>query len=326
MLFLHFNYDELSMQIHRDLLSFSVRSPVVTIGIFDGVHAGHEFIIGKLKDAASEKKSDSVILTLWPHPRMVLNKQPGDFKLLNSLDEKIMLLEDIGIDHLFILDFTKQFSRLSACEFVNRVLVERLGISHLIVGYNHRFGKDREGDISKLQECARRYSFTIEHLPPFTDGGQQISSSMIRDLLAGGKVTRANELLGYEYFISGKVTGGSKLGRTMGFPTANILVGDQNKLIPKDGVYAVKVSIKGQVLKGMMNIGIRPTVSTRKDSKTIEVHIFDFDEDIYQSEIRISFHYRMRDEMKFENTGNLKKQLIRDKETALEHFENKLTL
>jgi len=308
------------MQVHRDLLSFSASSPVVTIGIFDGVHAGHGFIIRKLKDAASEKNGSSVILTLWPHPRMVLNKLPGDIKLLNSLDEKIMLLEDFGIDHLVIIDFTKQFSELSSCDFIKQVLVDRLRISHLIVGYNHRFGKDREGDFSRLEECAGRYSFTIERLPPFTDGGQQISSSLIRDLLTEGQLARANELLGYEYFIKGVVTGGSKLGRTLGFPTANILIDDQNKLIPRDGVYAVYASLNGQVVKGMMNIGIRPTVSSRKDAKTLEVYIFDFNDDIYQSEIRISFHYRMRDEMKFENTGSLKEQLIRDKEMAIGLF------
>lgn len=308
------------MQVHRDLLSFSATSPVVTIGIFDGVHAGHRFIIRKLTDVASEISGSSVILTLWPHPRMVLNKQPGDIRLLNSLDEKIMLLEDFGVDHLVILDFTKQFSELSSCDFIKQVLVDRLRISHLIVGYNHRFGKNREGDFSRLQECAGRYSFTIEQLPPFTDGGQKISSSLIRDLLTEGQVARANQLLGYEYFIRGVVTGGSKLGRTMGFPTANILIEDKNKLIPRDGVYAVYVSVNGQELKGMMNIGIRPTVSPRKDSKTLEVHIFDFNEDIYESEIRIGFHCRMRDEMKFDNTGSLKEQLIRDKEMAIGLF------
>ena len=320
MLLLHFNFDRLSMQVHRDLLSFSAHSPVITIGIFDGVHAGHGFIINRLKNAASENNGSSVILTLWPHPRLVLDRQPGDIKLLNSLDEKIILLKESGIDHLVILEFTEQLSQLSSCDFVKQVLVDQLGISHLIVGFNHRFGKDREGDISKLEECASRYSFTIEHLPPFNDGEQQLSSSLIRDLLSAGKIARANELLDYEYFIRGVVTTGSKLGRTLGFPTANILIGDQNKLIPRDGVYAVHVSFRGKLLKGMMNIGIRPTVSSRKDSKTLEVNIFDFNEDIYQEEISISFLSRMRDEMKFENTGSLKEQLIRDRETALELF------
>jgi len=314
------------MQVHRDLLSFSAHSPVITIGIFDGVHAGHGFIINKLKNAASEKNGSSVILTLWPHPQLVLNRQQGEIKLLNSLEEKILLLEESGIDHLVILEFTKQVSQLSSCDFVKQVLVDQLGIHHLIVGFNHRFGKDREGNISMLEECARRYSFTIEQLPPFKDGPQQVSSSLIRDLLAEGKITRANELLGYEYFISGVVNSGSKLGRTLGFPTANILINDQNKLIPRDGVYAVYASLKGMLMKGMMNIGVRPTVSARKDSKTLEVNIFDFNEDIYQAEISISFLSRMRDEMKFENTDGLKEQLIRDKERALELFRNKLTL
>jgi len=310
------------MQVHRDILTFKPPSPVVTIGIFDGVHTGHGYIIRKLMKAASEKNGSSVILTLWPHPRQVLNSQPGRIKLLNTLDEKITLLEGFGIDHLVILDFTEQFSQLSSCEFVKQVLVDRIGINHLIVGFNHRFGRDREGDLEKLEDCARQYSFSVEKLLPFKDGSQQVSSSLIRDLLGEGDITRANELLGYEYFIKGMVTGGSKMGRQLGFPTANILIEDKNKLIPKDGVYAVYALCRGKTMPAMMNIGIRPTVSTRADLKTLEVHIFDFDEDIYQSDIRIAFIRRMRDEMKFENTLDLREQLNKDKEKAQGLFRN----
>jgi riboflavin kinase/FMN adenylyltransferase len=305
------------MQIHKDPETFSVRDPVVTIGIFDGVHLGHDFIIRSLHDTALKRNGNSVVVTLWPHPRVVLNENGGSFRMLNTLEEKIMLLEQYGLDHLVILKFSKEFSNLSSGDFVRRILVERIKISHLLVGYNHRFGKDREGDYTKLETYAREYSFTIEKLLPYSNGTNMISSSLIRELLLKGDIIRANNLLGYRYFITGRVTGGKKIGRIIGFPTANIHITDDLKLIPCDGVYAVKIYWKGRSMKGMMNIGIKPTVNNNPDHKTLEVHIFDFDDDLYDQIIRVEFAGRLRDEMKFENILALEQQLRRDKANAL---------
>lgn len=305
------------MQIHTDPESFSVRDPVVTIGIFDGVHLGHDFIIRSLRDTALKRNGSSVVITLWPHPREVLNVNGGNFRMLNTLEEKIILLDQYGLDHLVILKFSKEFSRLSSGDFVRQILVERIKISHLLVGYNHRFGKDREGDYSKLEAYAREYSFTIEKLPPYRNDAHKISSSLIRELLLKGDIIRANNLLGYSYFITGRVTGGRKIGRMMGFPTANIRITDDLKLIPCNGVYAVKIYWKDHSMKGMMNIGIKPTVNDNPDHKTMEVHIFDFADDIYDQNIRVEFAGRLRDEMKFEDIIALEQQLKRDKEHAL---------
>jgi riboflavin kinase/FMN adenylyltransferase len=305
------------MKIHTDPESFNARKPVVTIGIFDGVHLGHDYIIRSLHESALQRKGSSVILTLWPHPRAVLDTNLHHFRLLNTLEEKITLLERYSIDHLVILTFTKEFSRLSSCDFVREVLVDRIGISHLLIGYNHRFGKDREGDFSKMEACARKYSFSMEQLPQYGDGSSKISSSVIRELLLGGDISRANKFLGYRYFITGRVTGGRKIGRIIGFPTANIQLDNELKLIPRDGVYAVRFHWNSLSMKGMMNIGIKPTVNDNPDKKTMEVHIFDFEGDIYDQPVRIEFIGRLRDEMKFESISALEQQLRRDREHAL---------
>jgi len=306
------------MQIHRDPLSFRTTNPVVTIGIFDGVHLGHDFIIRSLCQAAFNRKGSSVIVTLWPHPREVLDVGQDRFRLLNTLEEKISLLEKYGIDHLIIFRFSKEFSRLSAEDFVRQILVEKIGISHLLVGYNHRFGRDREGDYDNLQVYARNYSFSIERLAPLGEGRNKISSSGIREMLMRGDIIGANELLGYRYFFTGSVKGGNKVGRMIGFPTANIQISDELKLIPSDGVYVVKINWNDRCLNGMMNIGFRPTVNDNPDNKTMEVNIFDFEEVIYGHSVRIEFVGRLRDEMKFENISSLERQLKIDREHALQ--------
>jgi riboflavin kinase/FMN adenylyltransferase len=306
------------MQIHRDPQAFRTNNPVVTIGIFDGVHRGHDFILRSLCQAALQRKGSSVLVTLWPHPREVLNNNGSPFRLLNTLEEKISLLGKYSIDHLVLLRFTSEFSRLSSEDFVKQVLVERIGISHLLVGYNHRFGKDREGNYNKLAAYADKYSFSIEKLPYLGDSSIKISSSGIRDLLMQGNIVQANSLLGYRYFITGKVTGGNNVGRMIGFPTANIKISDELKLIPSDGVYAVRVSWDNRNMQGMMNIGIKPTVNDNPDKKTMEVNIFDFKDDIYDKTIRIEFAGRLRDEMKFENIGALEQQLRIDRDHALQ--------
>lgn len=306
------------MQIHRDPQTFRTNDPVVTIGIFDGVHLGHDFILRSLCQAASNRNGSSVVVTLWPHPRAMLNDNNKRFRLLNTLEEKISLLEKYGIDHLVILRFSKEFSMLSSEDFVRQVLVKQIGISHLLVGYNHRFGKDREGDYSKLAAYAGKYSFSIERLSPFGEGSDKVSSSGIRELLMSGDIMQANRYLGYRYFITGKVTGGNKVGRLIGFPTANIQISDELKLIPSDGVYAVRINWNNRIMDGMMNIGIKPTVNDNPDYKTMEVNIFDFKDDIYDQSIRVEFVGRLRDEMKFENISSLEQQLKLDKDHALQ--------
>lgn len=309
------------MEVHRDPASLSVPKPVVTVGIFDGVHTGHRFIIRKLIGAAARMNGNSMILTMWPHPRLVLDEGGQDVGLLTTLEEKISLLGDLGVGHLVILDFSRPFSRMTSCEFVDQILVDRIGISHLLVGYNHRFGRDREGDIGVLRRCAKGHSFTLEQLPPYRDGELQISSSSVRKLLAEGEVSRANKMLGYRYFMSGTVIRGNGQGRGIGFPTANISPEDPQKLLPGDGVYAVYAEIGGRVMKGMMNIGFRPTVKRKGDGRVLEVHVFGLNREVYSETVRIRFQARLRDEIKFSGIDELRDQLSADKAKALELLE-----
>jgi len=255
--------------IHRDIENFEVQNPVATVGIFDGVHLGHKYIIEKLVAGARERNYESVLVTLWPHPREVLNKSAAGLQMITTLEEKEQILSQYSIDHLVILEFTKEFSELSYCEFIQQFLVDKLGISHLIVGYNHRFGNNREGEIEKLKSCAERFNFSVEQLEPFNIDGNMISSSVIRQALADGLVDHANQYLGHPFFVSGKVAGGSKVGRSIGFPTANIVPDTPGKLIPGDGVYAVEAGINGETHQGMLNIGTRPTVNSDPDHTTI---------------------------------------------------------
>jgi riboflavin kinase/FMN adenylyltransferase len=310
-----------AMMIHNDISSFSVPRPVLTVGIFDGVHLGHRYILEKLKERARYLDGESVVLTLWPHPRMVLNQEGNHFKLLNTLDEKITLLEEVGLDHLIVLPFTTEFSQLSSCDFIREVLVGKCGISHLVVGYNHRFGRDREGNFENLKDCAGQYGFGIEQMEAFQTASTEINSTGIRDLLLVGDIRQANRLLGWDYEFSGDVVGGSRLGSSIGFPTANITVDENYKLMPADGVYAVKAELKGSWYRGMMNMGSRPTVNDDPGRKTIEVHLFDFDRNIYSERIRISYAARLRDEQKFRGIDALKEQLALDREKALRIFD-----
>ena len=302
------------MTTHYDIGRFKGRNPVVTVGIFDGVHLGHRFIIRKLKESAGRLNGESTIVTLWPHPRTVLDQAEHNMTLLNTLEEKLAMLEDEGLDHLIVIPFTKEFSMLSSCDFIKEYLVEKIGIRHLVVGFNHRFGKDREGDFQKLKDCAGQFGFGIEQVPPLEEDSGEISSSLVRKYLQEGNVSIANKLLGREYEFSGEVIGGSRLGTSIGFPTANITPDEDYKLIPAGGVYAVTAHLKGKVLQGMLNIGTRPTVTDHASKKTIEVHLLDFGENIYNEFIRIQFVDRLRDEKKFENVDALQKQLEADRE------------
>jgi riboflavin kinase/FMN adenylyltransferase len=306
-----------AMMIHHDISSVSIPRPVLTVGIFDGVHLGHRYILDKLKERATQLDGETVVLTLWPHPRMVLKPELHHFKLLNTLEEKKNLLEKAGLDNLIIMPFTTELSRLSSCDFIREILVDRCRISHLLVGYNHRFGRDGEGDFEKLKDCAGQYDFGIEQMGAFQIASGNISSTGIRNFLLKGEIWQANSMLGWNYGFSGNVVGGSKLGSSIGFPTANITLDEDYKLMPADGVYAVKAEMNGSWYKGMMNMGSRPTVNDDESLKTIEVHLFDFDRNIYSERIRISFVARIRDEQKFNGIEVLKIQLAEDRIKAL---------
>jgi len=314
-----------AMIIHNDISSFYIPRPVLTVGIFDGVHLGHRYILSALKERARQLNGESVVLTLWPHPRLVLNQEGHRFKLLNTLEEKKNLLEQAGLDHLIVMPFSTELSRLSSCDFIRDILVGKCRISHLLVGYNHRFGRDREGNFDKLKDCARQYTFGIEQTQAFQTESGKVSSTGIRDSLLGGGIRQANRMLGWEYGFSGNVVRGSRLGSSIGFPTANIIVDEDYKLMPADGVYAVKAELKGSWYRGMMNMGSRPTVNENPGLKTIEVHLFDFDRDIYSEKIRISYLARIRDEKKFEGINALKLQLSEDRKKALRIFDGTAT-
>lgn len=302
------------MIIHTSLVNLKIRKPILTIGVFDGVHQGHLSILEKLKEIAKEKDGESVVLTLWPHPRIVLNKDVDNLRLLNNIDEKKFLLSQTGIDHLIVLPFTKEFSQLTACEFIEDYLVKRIGVKHLVVGYNHQFGKDRKAGYDFLKECAEKYNFGIEKLDVKLVENDKVSSTKIREFLTSGHLELANKYLGYEYFISGHVVEGNQIGRKIGFPTANIKIPEPFKQVPRDGVYAVRVRLNGDSYFGMLNIGSRPTIEPTLRIKNIEVHIFDFDQKIYNQTVTVSFVKRIRDEKKFNGLEELSQQLIKDKE------------
>ncbi len=308
------------MVIHTSLEKFKIKNPVLTIGVFDGVHQGHVSILSKLIEIAKRNGGESVVLTLWPHPRIVLNKDIDKLKLLNTIDEKKFLLSKTGIDHLIILPFTKEFSQLTACEFIENYLVKKIGVKHLVVGYNHQFGKDRKAGYEFLKECAAKFNFGIEKLDVKLIENDKVSSTKIREFLTSGYLELANKYLAYEYFISGNVVEGNQIGRKIGFPTANIKIPEPFKQVPRDGVYAVRVRLNGDSYFGMLNIGSRPTIDATLTIKNIEVHIFDFDQKIYNQTVTVSFVKRIRDEKKFNGLEELSEQLIKDKEEIRKLF------
>ena len=286
-----------------------IPKPVATIGIFDGVHRGHRFILEKLKATATMHGGESVVVTLWPHPRIVLNKDLQEFKLLHTLEEKIRQLENSGIDHMVVVPFDKEIASLSACEFTQLYLVDRMGVEVLLVGYDNRFGRDMKGDPDGLALCADKNNFRIEKIPEFKQADGKVSSTTIRDAIVHGQMDRAEEMLGYPYYLNGHVVEGNHIGREMGFPTANIHPFDPNKQIPLNGVYAIRAELKGGVFGGMLNIGFRPTIDSASAVKTIEAHLFDVRGDFYGEKIVVHFIKRVRDEMKFAGLAELKHQL-----------------
>ncbi|WP_435314409.1 bifunctional riboflavin kinase/FAD synthetase [Cellulophaga fucicola] len=286
---------------------------VITIGTFDGVHIGHKKILERLINSAKLLEIESTVLTFFPHPRMVL-QQDSNIKLLNTIEEKEMILNQLGLDFLIIHPFSKEFSRLSAIEFVRDILVNKLNTKKIIIGYDHRFGRNRNADINDLKNFGTTFDFNVEEITAQEIDDVSVSSTKIRKALADGNVAKANSYLGYNYMLTGVVTRGKGLGRQLNFPTANIYIEEDYKLIPKNGVYVVKANIDNNTVFGMMNIGFNPTVNGKE--KTIEVHFFDFNEDLYDKKIQVDIIERIRDEEKFNSVNDLKIQLTKDQETA----------
>lgn len=311
------------MKVHYGIDAIPpIKNPVVTSGTFDGVHIGHRTILSRLKEIAKTVGGETVVITFWPHPRFVLSNYNKELKILSTIDEKIQLLTSQQIDHLVIIPFTMEFSNLSSQEFIQTILVDALKTHRLVIGYDHRFGKNREGSFDYLKEHQKTFGFQVEEIPRKDLENVGISSTKIRDYLRSGNVSQASTYLGQPYFLTGKVIIGQQNGRKIGFPTANIEVSENYKLIPADGAYAVKVILGDATYYGMLNIGFRPTLDGTH--KSIEVNIFHFNEDIYGKELTIHFLQLIREEVRFESLADLKAQLIKDKEATkaiIEHYE-----
>ena len=283
----------------------------MTVGTFDGVHIGHQKLLSTINNLAREENGESVLLTFSPHPRLVLFPDDNDLKLLSTMDEKIALLEHAGLDHLIIHPFSVEFSRITAEDYIRKILVEQIAVHKLIIGYDHHFGRNREGNLEKLKREAPEYGFEVQEISAQEIDDVNISSTKIRKALNAGHVEIANEYLGYTYGLTGKVVKGNRIGRSIGFPTANISPLDRYKLVPGNGVYAVLIKVDGVIMQGMANIGTRPTVTDSKDT-VIEVHIFNTDQNLYDKDVRVYFVRHLRDEVKFENLEELSKQMIND--------------
>ena len=300
------------MKVHYGVENIEIKCPIVTIGSFDGVHLGHACVIQHLKEKAASIDGESVIISFEPHPREVLYPREQKIGILTTLEEKIAILEKYGVDHLIILKFTLEFAQQPYNDFVKKILIDKLRIKGLVVGYDHRFGKDRAGNFENLQELANEYGFFLEKEVVFEEDDVNVSSTKIRNALTVGDITTENRFLGYSYSVTGEVVYGHHLGHKIGFPTANIQVSDERKLLPAIGVYAVKVIIEQEIFNGMLNIGIRPTVSN-DGQVSCEVYIFDFNRDLYGKTITINFIDRIRGERKFNDIEELRAQLQKDK-------------
>ena len=305
------------MQIFRRLEDFKPASgSIVTIGTFDGVHLGHQKIIQRLRELRDLHGGDVTILTFDPHPRKVLYPEQTDLKLITTTEEKCNLLKQFGVDNVIVYPFTREFSKLQANEYIGNVLVQGLKTKLLVIGYDHRFGSNREGNIDTLRAMSGTTGFRIEEIPAQDIDHMNISSTRIRKAIEEGDMEAANQFLGYTFFITGTVVKGKQLGRTIGYPTANIYVEDSDKILPKIGVYAVYVEVSGQRYQGMLNVGTNPTTDSDQKIK-VEVNIFDFDADIYGESIRVEFVTRTRDELKFNGLEELKAALLNDRHTIL---------
>ena len=307
-----------TLNINNTIEAYKSKEPsVVTIGTFDGVHIGHQKIIKRLINTGKLEGLTSVILTFFPHPRMVLQKD-ANIKLINTINERYAILDALGLDILLVKKFTKEFSRLSAEDFVKQILVEKLNAKKVIIGYDHRFGRNRNADINNLIDFGKTYGFDVEEISAQDIDDVSVSSTKIRKALKEGNVTKANSFLGYSFMLTGTVEKGKGLGKKIQYPTANLRIEEDYKIIPKQGVYIVKSVIDKNEFYGMMNIGMNPTVNG--NSQTIEVHFFNFNKDIYSKKIQIDLLKRIRNEEKFESIEALKTQLAQDKKIALDYI------
>lgn len=303
------------MVIVQNILKYDKQhDTAITIGTFDGVHVGHRMILKRLIANTSDTSLKSTLLTFFPHPRMVLQKD-SDIKLLNTIDEKTKILESLGLDQLIIHPFTKEFSRLSSTEFVRDLLVNKLKAKKIVIGYDHRFGRNRNANINDLVTYGGTFGFEVNEIPAQEIDEISVSSTKIRRALEDGDIKTANRFLGYNYMLTGIVQKGKGVGRQLNFPTANLFIEEAYKLVPKNGVYVVNANIHGKTVSGMMNIGYNPTVNGTK--RSIEVHFFDFDQDLYDQIIQVNILQRIRDEHKFDSVEDLKKQLKKDRETSI---------
>lgn len=305
------------MKVYRSLQQLPVfNRAVLTIGTFDGVHLGHQQIIRQLLMEAEESGGESVLISFYPHPRKIVQPDKSIAEL-TTLDERIELLKRQGLDNLVVVPFTKEFSEQSAQQYIKDFLVDRFHPSLIIIGYDHKFGNNREGDYRLLEQMGEQYNYTVKEIPQQLINEVAISSTKIRQALSNGEVETANQLLGYPYFFKGNVIEGNKLGRKLGYPTANLQIQDLDKLVPANGVYAVEAQIEGEtrILKGMMNIGNRPTVDGTR--RSVEVHLFDFNDDIYNRHLKVYVRFHLRNEVKFEGLEKLVEQLHKDKEISL---------
>jgi len=308
------------VKIYKNLDNFNATNPVVTVGTFDGIHIGHQKILANVKKLAKKLNGESVVFTFWPHPRMVLDPKGDKVLMLNSIEEKIELIKEQGIDNLIICPFDENFSKLSYCDFVEKLLHLKIKMKGLIVGYDHKFGHDREGDFNKLKTCANSYGAEIQKVEALSANNINISSTLIRKLIIEGNIEEANKFLSVNFSLKGRVIEGKKLGRNLGFPTANIHIENAYKIVPKKGVYAVEIEYNNKKYYGMMNVGVRPTLNEKKQTQTIETHIFNFNHNIYNSFLKINFFKRIRNEMKFKNIEELKNQLVKDKLEVEKYF------
>lgn len=306
------------MKLHFGLNDFYARKPIVTIGTFDGVHLGHQQVILRLQEIAKKHNGETVIFTFHTHPRLITAPNETTLRLLTTLDEKIKLFEHYGIDHLVIYPFDKAFSELTYSEFVEHILIKKMNTHCLVVGYDHKFGRNREGNFEYLKKSAIKFSFEIEKLDVLNIEKDSVSSTKVRLALENGEIEKANRYLGYHFTLHGTVVEGKQIGRKIGFPTANIEASDKHKIIPGYGVYAVKVILSNAQFNGMLNIGTRPTFNNNADNRSIEVNIFNFEDNIYRRDITLEFIGKIRNEQKFTDIESLVTQLKNDKITALE--------
>lgn len=315
------------MTIHDNIDSLpKFKQSVITTGTFDGVHLGHLKIIEQVKQEAKEMNGESVLVTFYPHPRLILQgRHTGEIKLLTTHAEKIGRLSLTGVDHIVVVPFTRDFSEIEPNDYISEFLIKKLRAKCIITGYDHHFGKNRKGDFRLLKDFSKKWNYSVKEIPEYVMEEVIISSTRIRKALQEGDIETANEFLGYDYFIDGTVVHGHKLGKSLGYPTANIEVKDEDKLIPKYGIYIVGISIlqsgmDDKILPAVMSIGIRPTIDDNRE--TIEVHIFDFNEDLYGKQLRVHFKQYIRPEIKFDNLDDLKAKIQEDEKMARAYWNN----